>query len=161
LAFRTELADFFEEASSAAVDPPPPAQTLANWICGELVSRLPDGGSPRDCAASPAAVAALVGLVSASRISAGAGRTVLDRLVASGGDPVAIVEAEGLAAIDSSDELSSLVAAALQAHPEAAENVRAGNPKAIGPLVAHVMRESSGRADGGAVTRLIRSQLGL
>jgi aspartyl-tRNA(Asn)/glutamyl-tRNA(Gln) amidotransferase subunit B len=161
LAFRSELGDFFEEALSAAVDPSPPAPALANWISGELVPRLPDGSDPRGCPASPAALAALVGLVSASRISAGAARTVLDRLVASGGDPVAIVEAEGLAAIDSSDELSSLVVAALAAHPEAAENVRGGNPKAIGPLVAHVMRESSGRADGGAVTRLIRSQLGL
>ena len=42
-----------------------------------------------------------------------------------------------------------------------AEKLRAGNMKAIGPLVGHVMRETRGRADGGEVTRLIRSQLGL
>jgi aspartyl-tRNA(Asn)/glutamyl-tRNA(Gln) amidotransferase subunit B len=161
LAFRSELGAFFEAALAAAVDPAPPAQTLANWISGELVSRLPDGADPSSSLVAPGALAALVGLLSAGRVSAGAARTVLDRLVAAGGDPAAIVEAEGLAALGSSDELSSLVAAALAAHPEAAENVRAGNAKAVGPIVAHVMRESSGRADGGAVTRLVREQLGL
>ena len=33
--------------------------------------------------------------------------------------------------------------------------------KAVGPLVGYVMRETKGRADGGEVTKLIRSQLGL
>jgi aspartyl-tRNA(Asn)/glutamyl-tRNA(Gln) amidotransferase subunit B len=31
--------------------------------------------------------------------------------------------------------------------------------KAIGPLVAYVMRDTKGRADGGEVARLIRQQL--
>jgi aspartyl-tRNA(Asn)/glutamyl-tRNA(Gln) amidotransferase subunit B len=33
--------------------------------------------------------------------------------------------------------------------------------KAIGPIVGFVMRETKGRADGGEVTRLVRTQLGL
>ncbi len=33
--------------------------------------------------------------------------------------------------------------------------------KAMGPLVGYVMRETKGRADGGAINRLIRQQLGL
>jgi aspartyl-tRNA(Asn)/glutamyl-tRNA(Gln) amidotransferase subunit B len=32
--------------------------------------------------------------------------------------------------------------------------------RAIGPLVGYVMRETKGRADGGEVTKLIRSRLG-
>ncbi len=39
--------------------------------------------------------------------------------------------------------------------------MRAGNAKAIGPIVGHVMRETKGRADGGAVTRLVHEQLGI
>jgi aspartyl-tRNA(Asn)/glutamyl-tRNA(Gln) amidotransferase subunit B len=85
---------------------------------------------------------------------------VLDRLVADGGEPVAIVEAEGLAAIEGSDELAAIVAEALRANADAAERVRAGNAKAIGPIVGHVMRETKGRADGTEVSRLINEQLG-
>jgi aspartyl-tRNA(Asn)/glutamyl-tRNA(Gln) amidotransferase subunit B len=161
LAFRTELGDYFEAARSAEVDPAPRAQALANWISGDLLARLADGQDPAESLVRPDALALLVGLADAKRISVGAARQVLDRLLVDGGDPAAIVEAEGLAAIDGGDELVAIVAAALAAHPEAAENVRAGNAKAIGPIVGHVMRETKGRADGGAVTRLVHEQLGV
>jgi aspartyl-tRNA(Asn)/glutamyl-tRNA(Gln) amidotransferase subunit B len=161
LAFRTELGDYFEAALSAEVDPAPPARALANWISGDLLARLADGQDPAESLVRPAALALLVGLADAKRISVGAARQVLDRLFAEGGDPAAIVEAEGLAAIDGGNELAAIVAAALAAHPEAAENVRAGNARAIGPIVGHVMRETKGRADGGAVTRLVHEQLGV
>ena len=83
-------------------------------------------------------------------------------MVAEGGDPAKIVEREGLAQISSDDgELAAIVAAAVEANPEAAEQIRAGNGKAIGAIVGTVMRETKGRADGGEVNRLIREQLGL
>jgi len=86
-----------------------------------------------------------------------AAREVLTRLVADGGDPQTIVEAENLGAV--SDGLAEFAQQAIAADPEAAERVRAGNMKAIGPLVGYVMRETKGRADGGEVTRLIREQV--
>jgi aspartyl-tRNA(Asn)/glutamyl-tRNA(Gln) amidotransferase subunit B len=86
---------------------------------------------------------------------------VLATLVAEGGEPAAIVEREGLAQMSDSGELEAIVAAAIEAEPAAAEKARAGNPKAIGPIVGAVMRETKGRADGGEVTRLITQQLGL
>jgi aspartyl-tRNA(Asn)/glutamyl-tRNA(Gln) amidotransferase subunit B len=177
LAFRGELGDFFEAALAASAEPavaagaepalaatggpPPPAQTLANWIVVELVPRLGDGQEPGASKVAPAALAALVGLVAAKRVSVGAGRQVLDTLVAAGGDPLAIVQAEGLAAMDDSDELASIVAAAIAANADAAERVRQGNAKAVGPIVGHVMRETRGRADGTEVSRLIHEQLGV
>ena len=48
-------------------------------------------------------------------------------LVAEGGDPAAIVEREGLAAIADGGELEAIVAAAIEANPDAAEQIRAGN----------------------------------
>ena len=86
---------------------------------------------------------------------------MLDRLVAEGGDPAAIVEAEGLGAIGGDDELEPAVEAALDANPDIAESLRGGDMKPIGVIVGHVMRETRGRADGGEVTRLVREKLGL
>ena len=161
LAFRSELGDYFEAALAAGAEPAPAPQALANWIGGELQGRLADGGDPGDSLVEPAALAALVGLVGAKRVSVGAARQVLDRLVAEGGDPASIVEAEGLAAMDGGDELAALVAAAIAANADAAERVRQGNAKAVGPIVGQVMRESKGRADGNEVARLINEQLGV
>jgi aspartyl-tRNA(Asn)/glutamyl-tRNA(Gln) amidotransferase subunit B len=157
LAFRGELGDYFEAALATAEVPP---QVLANWITGELISRLEEGEDPAGSRVRPAAIASLVGLVAAKEVSVGAGRQVLDRLVAEGGDPEEIVAAEGLAAMDGDDDLAAIVAAALEAHADAAARVRDGNAKAIGPIVGHVMRETKGRADGTEVSRLIHEQLG-
>jgi aspartyl-tRNA(Asn)/glutamyl-tRNA(Gln) amidotransferase subunit B len=161
LAFRAELGDYFEAAVAACGNPRPSEQTLANWIAGDFVARLDEGEDPADSRVTPAAMATLVGMVSAKLISVGAGRQVLDRLVAEGGDPGEIVRAEGLEAIGSGDELGEIVAAALAANPDAARRIREGNAKAIGPIVGHVMRETKGRADGGEVTRLVNEQLGV
>jgi aspartyl-tRNA(Asn)/glutamyl-tRNA(Gln) amidotransferase subunit B len=159
LAFRSELGDFFEAALVAEVDVA--AQTLANWVTGELVSRLDDGFDPANALVTPQALAELVGIVAAKRVSVGAGRQVLDKLIADGGEPRAIIDAEGLAALDGGDELAAVVAAAVAANADAAERVRGGNAKAIGPIVGYVMRETKGRADGGEVTKLINEQLGI
>jgi len=160
LAFRTELADYYEAAlasDGAAVDP----IALANWI-PQLVERIGSDADPAGSRVAPASLAGLVKLVSEKRISRDTAREVLDRLIASGGDPEEIVEREGLGAVSGEDSgLGEIVAAALAADPVAAEQVRSGNMKAIGPLVGYVMRETKGRADGGEVSRLIRAQLGL
>ena len=78
------------------------------------------------------------------------------------GDPAQIVEAEGLAAMTGgADALDPIVEAALAANADAAEKIKAGNMKAIGAIIGHVMRETKGRADGAEVTRIVREKLGL
>ncbi|MFN8204642.1 MAG: Asp-tRNA(Asn)/Glu-tRNA(Gln) amidotransferase subunit GatB [Solirubrobacteraceae bacterium] len=156
LADRAELAAYFE--SVLAVDSPEP-QAVANWVT-ELAARL-DEGDPAASKVAPAALAALIGLLSSKAITVGAARQVLDKLVADGGDPEAIVDAEGLRAMGGGDELEGIVAEAIAANAAAAEKIKAGNMKAIGPIIGHVMKATKGRADGGEVTRLVRQQLGL
>jgi aspartyl-tRNA(Asn)/glutamyl-tRNA(Gln) amidotransferase subunit B len=159
LAFRGELGDYFEAALAGGADPPPPPQQLANWVSAELLGRLEQIEDPSESLVTPASLASLVGLLAAKRVTVGAARTVLERLIAEGGEPQAIIEAEGLGAMDGGEELAGIVAAALEANPDAAQRVRDGNAKAIGPIVGHVMRETKGRADGTEVSRLINEQL--
>jgi aspartyl-tRNA(Asn)/glutamyl-tRNA(Gln) amidotransferase subunit B len=154
LAWRTELGDFFEAALAAGEAAP---QALANWV-NELMARV-DGEDPAHSRVAPASLARLVELVAARRVSQGAAKQVLDRLVVEGGDPEAIVAAEGLEALGDGSELEPLVDAALDANPEIAERLRRGDLKPMGVIVGHVMRETRGRADGGEVTRLVREKV--
>ncbi|HEU4392889.1 MAG TPA: Asp-tRNA(Asn)/Glu-tRNA(Gln) amidotransferase subunit GatB [Solirubrobacterales bacterium] len=162
LATHPETADFFERADAVAGTVEP--RVLANWVTGELAAALRQAneeGSATDSKLTPEALASLVAMVGEKKISHGSGKTVLAALVAEGGDPEAIVAREGLAQMAADDgELEAIVAAAIGANPEAAEQIRAGNEKAIGAIVGQVMRETKGRADGGEVNRLIREQLG-
>ena len=163
LATDPETAAYFEATAAAAGGVE--ARTVANWVTGELAAALRAGEEPLSAAESkvtPESLAALVGLVAEKKISHGSGKTVLAALVVEGGDPAAIVEREGLAQMAGDDgALEAIVAAAVEANPDAVEQIRAGNGKAIGAIVGTVMRETKGRADGGEVNRLIKQQLNL
>ena len=156
LGFRTELGDYFERALAADGDDP---VTLANWI-PPLIERIGSDQDPADSKVAPESLAALAAMVGAKEVSRDAARDVLTKLVEEGGDPREIVAREGLGALSGEDDgLAALVDAAIASDPDAAEQVRGGNRRAIGPLVGYVMRESKGRADGGEVTRLILERL--
>jgi aspartyl-tRNA(Asn)/glutamyl-tRNA(Gln) amidotransferase subunit B len=160
LAFQSEYGEFFERAVASGDGAP--AKSIANWVTGELVAALRQAGDEEDplsSKATPESVAALAGLVEGKTISHGAGKQVLAKLVEHGGDPRQIVEREGLAQISDTSELEGIVDRAIEAEPEAAEQVRQGNEKAIGRIVGAVMKESKGRADGGTVTQLIKERL--
>jgi aspartyl-tRNA(Asn)/glutamyl-tRNA(Gln) amidotransferase subunit B len=160
LAADPETAAYFEQVNGATEAEP---KVVANWVTGELAAALRQGGGEAGASDSKVeveALAALVAMVAERKISHGSGKTVLAALVAEGGDPAAIVEREGLAQISDSGELESIVEAAIEANPEAAEQIRAGNGKAIGAIVGFVMRETKGRADGAEVNKLIRDKLG-
>jgi aspartyl-tRNA(Asn)/glutamyl-tRNA(Gln) amidotransferase subunit B len=153
LAFEPAWGDFFEGAAQAARAEP---RVVANWVT-ELRSRAGEG----ETAVTPGQLAALADLVAARTVTAGNGRVVLERMVAGGGEPGAIVESEGLGAMGDGDELAGIVARVIADHADVAERVRGGNAKAMGALVGPVMRETRGRADGAEVNRLLREQLGV
>jgi aspartyl-tRNA(Asn)/glutamyl-tRNA(Gln) amidotransferase subunit B len=156
LAWRADLGDYYERALAADGDDP---VALANWI-PQLVERIGSDTDPARSKVAPESLATLAAMVSAKKVSRDAAREVLTRLVAEGGDPREIVQREGLGAMTAAgDGLAEIVDRAIASDPAAAEQVRAGNMKAIGPLVGYVMRETKGRADGGEVTRLIRERL--
>jgi aspartyl-tRNA(Asn)/glutamyl-tRNA(Gln) amidotransferase subunit B len=165
-AFRSDLGDYFERAlasigadgshhNGAELEP----AELSNWI-PQLVERIGSDADPASSNVTPESLATLATMVKAKEISRDAAREVLTLLVNDGGDPRAIVEREGLGAITAEDNgLAEIVERAIASDPAAAEKVRGGNMKAIGPLVGYVMRETKGRADGGEITRLIRERL--
>ena len=155
LAFRADLADFFERTLAVGNGGVSPVE-VANWL-PLLMARIGPESDPAGSRVTPVSLAELVALVSARQVSRDAAREVLEVLVEAGGQPGRIVEERGLGAL--SDGLEEAVDGAIAADPAAAEQVRDGNMKALGPLVGHVMRETKGRADGGEVRRLILERL--
>ena len=154
-AFEPTWGQYFERV--AAEGEP---KSAAIWVT-ELRTRLGADADPADSPVVPAKLAALAGLVGAKKVTAGSARTVLDKMVETGGDPAQIAEAEGLTVMEDSGELSQIVAKVIADNPDVVEKIRGGNAKAMGALVGPIMRETKGRADGGEVNRLLREQLGV
>ncbi|MFM8561861.1 MAG: Asp-tRNA(Asn)/Glu-tRNA(Gln) amidotransferase subunit GatB [Solirubrobacterales bacterium] len=157
LSWHGEAGAWFDEALAAGGGASP--QALANWTA-ELAGRL-DSGDPADSKVTPKALASLAAMVEEGKVTQGAGKQVLEKLVAEGGEPEAIVADEDLGAVGGADELAPIVRAALEANPDVAEKLKGGDMKPIGVIVGYVMKETRGRADGGEVTALVRSELGL
>jgi aspartyl-tRNA(Asn)/glutamyl-tRNA(Gln) amidotransferase subunit B len=158
-AWRAELGDYFEAALGSGRAGEADAPLVANWV-NDLQARV-DGEDPADAKAEPGAVAALAGMVAAKTVTREGAKQVLDSLIAEGGDPAAIVEAQGLGAVGGADELAPVVRAALEANPDIAERLKGGDMKPMGVIIGHVMKETRGRADGKEVTAIVRSELGL
>lgn len=160
LAFNAEYGAYFEAVVAAAGNNAD-RKRIGDWVTGELNARIGADADPAESKVAPAALARLVELVGEKAVTNAGAKTVLDKLVEDGGEPEAIVEAEGLAAMGDSDELAGIVDAALEANPKAVDDLKAGNMKAIGAIIGFVMKQTQGRADGGEVTRIVREKLGL
>ena len=110
-------------------------------------------------ALAAADLAELTVLESGGTLTATQAKAVLAELIERGGGSAAVIAAEkGFEAMDTS-ELDALVDAAIAADPDAWEKFKAGEGKAIGALVGHVMKASRGQADGKAVTAALRERL--
>jgi aspartyl-tRNA(Asn)/glutamyl-tRNA(Gln) amidotransferase subunit B len=155
LAFRSELGDFFEATVAASENGD--ARNLANWVTNDLSARIGDA-DPAATKVEPGALARLVALVAEKEVSRSAAHEVLDELVASGGDPQAVIESKGLGRAGAG-ELEQIVERAIAANEDAVEKIRQGKGQAIGAIVGAVMRETKGRADGGEVQRMIRERI--
>jgi len=175
LAGEPGTAAYFEQVMESSEATP---RVVGNWVTGELAAARRDASAAGDGESSveggaasadaelaatlaPETLAEVIALVESRQISHGSGKQVLAVLLAEGGEPAEIVEREGLVQISDSSALEGIVESAIAANEAAAEQIRAGNNKAIGAIVGAVMKETKGRADGGEVTRLIRGKLGV
>jgi aspartyl-tRNA(Asn)/glutamyl-tRNA(Gln) amidotransferase subunit B len=103
----------------------------------------------------PADLAGLTRLESSGAVTATQAKTIVADLIArGGGDAVAIAAERGFEAMDTS-ELDALVDDAIAAQPDAWTKFCAGEQKAMGALVGHIMKASRGQADGKAVSELL------
>lgn len=151
------LADFFEGVAARVED----AKVAANWVRGPLLREVNrEKGSFSDLGLTPAGLAELIGLVEDGVISGGMGRTVLGRMIASGGTAREIVESEGLSQVQSSVELGAWIEGVMQESLKEVERYRSGETRLLGYFIGKVMQKSEGRADPKALSTLIRDRLG-
>ncbi|MGH7163864.1 MAG: Asp-tRNA(Asn)/Glu-tRNA(Gln) amidotransferase subunit GatB, partial [Planctomycetota bacterium] len=96
-------------------------------------------------------------LVEEGRLArAAASREVLPRLAAPDLTAERIVEELGLAQVDDAQLLRAACRRAVEAHPKAAQDVRAGKEKAYGALMGFVMKETGGKANPQVIRAVLK-----
>jgi aspartyl-tRNA(Asn)/glutamyl-tRNA(Gln) amidotransferase subunit B len=136
------------------------ADDARKWWLGELARQANDAGVElADLAITPAQVARIAELVAAGTLNDRLARDVIEAVLAGTGDPDEVVSARGLAVVSDEGALTAAVDAAIAAHPDVADKVRAGKVAAAGPLVGAVMKATGGKADAARVRELILERL--
>ncbi|HUQ39440.1 MAG TPA: Asp-tRNA(Asn)/Glu-tRNA(Gln) amidotransferase subunit GatB, partial [Acidimicrobiales bacterium] len=128
------------------------ARLALNRVANELAT---DPAAARRL--EPAVFAKAVTMEGDGRLTATQSKAVLAELLASGGDPEEIAKARGFEAM-SSDSLTIAVDAVLAEHPDEARRLAEGDGKMMGFFVGKVMAATGGKADGKAVTGLLRGR---
>ncbi len=100
-------------------------------------------------------------LVSENKLSSTAAKTVLDELLANGGDAEEIAQQKNLLQVSDEAAIIAIVDTVLAENEKAANDVRNGEMKAIGFLVGQVMKASQGKANPALAQQLIKKQLGI
>ena len=110
---------------------------------------------------TPASFAKVVGMESSGALTATQAKAVLAAMLAGeGDDPGAIAAARGFEAMDAS-ALEAIVDDVIAANPDAFDKFKGGDAKVSGMLVGQVMKKTQGKADGKAVTAVLRRRAGL
>jgi aspartyl-tRNA(Asn)/glutamyl-tRNA(Gln) amidotransferase subunit B len=97
----------------------------------------------------------LYSLTKDNKISSTAAKQVLFDMIVTGKDPEEISKSNNLFQISDTTDLKEIVLAAIKENPKAAEDIKAGEGKAIGFLVGQVMAKTKGQANPTVVAKLI------
>jgi aspartyl-tRNA(Asn)/glutamyl-tRNA(Gln) amidotransferase subunit B len=158
-----ELAAYYEEAIKATGKDH--AKEVANWVVGDVNRALKDGEGLAALNIRPGGVAALVQRKLDGTVSNNQARELFVELVTAG-EPVEdagpvdrMIEARGMRQVTDTSQLEAWVEAAIAAQPQAAEDFRSGNDRAVGRLVGAVMQASGGKANGPAVSAMLHQKL--
>ena len=144
-----DLADYFEAVAGECGD----AKLAANWITQDVLRELNEQSCEIDTfPLAPELLAALLIRVENKVLTTRSAREVFKILLEEheDGDSTetdqidTIIETRGLALVESSETLDTLIETVITVQEQAAADFRAGKQAAIGKLIGEVMREAKG-----------------
>ncbi len=150
------MADLFEETVACGAAP----KKVSNWLMVETLRLLKEKGlDPEDIRFSPAHLASLIALAESRVINSTVAKEVFEVLFEEDVDPESYVEEKGLKMVSNESALLETVKEVLAANPKSVEDYRGGKEKAMGFLVGQTMKAMKGKADPGAVGKLLKELL--
>ena len=114
---------------------------------------------PEDLFFSPENLAKLIQLVEAGTINNKAAKEVFEQVFEKDTDPEAYVEEHGLKSVSDEGELRRVIEGIVEANPQSVADYKGGKKKAIGFLVGQTMKAMKGKADPGAVNKILAELL--
>ena len=150
-----DTAVYFEEVAKGR-----DAKLAANWVISNLFGVLNERGVGIEKSPVTAEnLGKLIDLISDDTISGRIAKEVFEIMVESGDDPAKIVEEKGLKQITDTGAIETAIDEIISANPGQVEQYKGGNEKLMGWFVGQVMKATGGKANPGAVNKLLKDKL--
>ena len=150
------LADLFEETTALCGKP----KKVSNWLMGETLRLLKEEGKePEDLSFTPQHLASLIELLDAGTINQTVAKEVFEKIYYEDVDPQVYVEEHGLKMVNDDNLLRTVVEGVIAANPQSVADYKGGKEKALGFLVGQMMKQMKGKANPGAVNKMLKELL--
>ena len=150
------LADFFEETTAICGKP----KEVSNWIMGELMRLLGENDAEtKDMKLTPKVLATLIELVEKKTINRNKAKEIFAIAFKEDLDVAKYVKDNNLEQVSDEGLVKEIVDKAIANNPQAVEDYKSGNKKAIGFLMGQCMKELKGKGDPGVVNKLLTEAL--
>ena len=150
------LADLFEETTALCGKP----KKVSNWLMGETLRLLKEEGKePEDLSFTPQHLASLIELLDAGKINQTVAKEVFEKIYYEYVDPQVYVEEHGLKMVNDDNLLRTVVEGVIAANPQSVADYKGGKEKALGFLVGQTMKQMKGKANPGAVNKMLKELL--
>ena len=138
------LADYFESAAKAAVNP----RAAANWIRSDLLREIEARNqSVSECLVNPDEMGSLIRLIDEGSISGKQAKEVFVEMCNSGKSASTIIEELGLVQVSDAEEIDRVIDGILAASSKQLEQYRGGKETLFGYFVGQVMKATKGQAN--------------
>ncbi len=152
-----ELSDYYEAAVAAYEGDP---KRVSNWLMNDVLAMLNESGQTAgQLKLTPAYLAEVLKLMDTGKVNTPTGKSLLQKVQASGKAPVAIVEAEGLGQVSDVSALRKIAEEIVAANPDNVANYRAGKQALIGWFVGQLMARTKGQADPKTAQKILAELL--
>lgn len=150
------MADVFEETTALCKKP----KKVSNWLMVETMRLLKEHSiDAEDIRFSPGNLAKLIGLTETGTINNTVAKEVFELVFDKDIDPEQYVEENGLKMVGDEGALRGTIEEIVAANPQSVADYKGGKQKAIGFLVGQTMKAMKGKADPGAVNKILKEIL--
>ncbi|MDP3995612.1 MAG: Asp-tRNA(Asn)/Glu-tRNA(Gln) amidotransferase subunit GatB [bacterium] len=136
------------------------SRLVSSWLLTKLLGALrSSGASIADIKITAENMAELITMVHQSRVNAANAQVILEEMLKTGGDPSDILESKDLGAMEDSSGLEEVVVSVINSSQSQVEEYKSGKEAVFQYFVGQVMKQTKGKADPGAVSKLLKEKL--
>lgn len=152
LVTRKDIADYFETVAGETEYP----LLAANLVSGEVARLCPE---EQAVPVAPEHIAVLSDLLGQGKINGGTCKKVIAQLFREDGDPVVIIEAQGLQQISDPQVLRPMAEEVLRQSQKVVQDYKGGNKNAFHALVGQMMKKTQGKGNPQVIGQVLSELL--